>query len=107
MNDAKWIKRVIQQEHVKPLEVAKDYVLEYEKREQQNAERLTEQVRVRVQLFVYTYMEFVASCAILRLFGGYCCYGSALCLKYVFVCVFSFFFYELFYPSITQYVIML
>ena len=43
-DDAKWMKKVIQQEHIKPLEVNKDYVLEYEKREKENEERLTTQV---------------------------------------------------------------
>lgn len=42
--DSKWIKKVIQQEHIKPLEVSKDYVLEYERREKENAERLANQV---------------------------------------------------------------
>ena len=42
--DAKWIKTVIQQEHIKPLEVSKDYVLEYERREKENEARLTAQV---------------------------------------------------------------
>jgi len=43
-DDAKWMKKVIQQEHIKPLEVNKDYVLEYERREKENEERLTMQV---------------------------------------------------------------
>jgi hypothetical protein len=42
--DSKWIKKVIHQEHLKPLEVSKDYVLEYEKREKENADRLANQV---------------------------------------------------------------
>ena len=42
--DAKWIKQVIQQEHIKPLEVNKQYVLEYEAREKENALRLQNQV---------------------------------------------------------------
>lgn len=44
IDDAKWIKKVIQQEHIKPLEVSKDYVLEYERRERENADRLSSQV---------------------------------------------------------------
>ena len=43
-DDAKWMKNVIQQEHIKPLEVNKEYVLEYERREKENEERLTSQV---------------------------------------------------------------
>jgi len=43
-DDAKWMKKVIQQEHIKPLEVNKDFVLEYERREKENEERLTMQV---------------------------------------------------------------
>ncbi len=43
-DDSRWIKSVIQQEHIKPLEVSKDYVLDYEKNEKENAERLTSQV---------------------------------------------------------------
>ncbi len=43
-DDAKWMKKVIQQEHIKPLEVNKEYVLEYERRERENEERLTSQV---------------------------------------------------------------
>jgi hypothetical protein len=43
-DDAKWIKKVVQQEHIKPLEVSKDYVLEFERREKENADRLTSQV---------------------------------------------------------------
>eukprot|EP00605_Chrysophyceae_sp_TOSAG23-4_P001492 GSChrysophyteH1.ASY1.ANO1.1633.1 assembled CDS len=42
--DAKWMRKVIQQEHIKPLEVNKEYVLEYERREKENEERLTTQV---------------------------------------------------------------
>lgn len=44
VDDARWIKKVIEQEHIKPLEVSKDYVLEYERREKENQERLTAQV---------------------------------------------------------------
>lgn len=43
-DDARWIKKVIEQEHIKPLEVNKEYVLEYERRERENQERLTAQV---------------------------------------------------------------
>ncbi len=43
-DDSRWIKKVIQQEHIKPLEVSKDYVLDYEKSEKVNQERLTSQV---------------------------------------------------------------
>lgn len=42
--DEKWIKKVIQQEHIKPLEVSKDFVLEYEKREKENQDRLSHQI---------------------------------------------------------------
>lgn len=42
--DSKWIKRVIQQEHIKPLEVSKDFVLDYERKEKENADRLANQV---------------------------------------------------------------
>jgi len=44
VDDARWIKKVIEQEHIKPLEVSKDYVLEYERREKENQERLAAQV---------------------------------------------------------------
>lgn len=43
-DDAKWMRKVIQQEHIKPLEVNKAFVLEYEAREKENEERLTAQV---------------------------------------------------------------
>ena len=43
-DDEKWIRKVIDEEQVKPLEVSKDFVLEYEKREKQNADRLSSQV---------------------------------------------------------------
>jgi hypothetical protein len=43
-DDRKWIKTVIQQEHIKPLEVSKDYVLNYEAKEKENQDRLTIQV---------------------------------------------------------------
>jgi hypothetical protein len=43
-DDAKWMKKVIQQEHIKPLEVNKEFVLEYERREKENEERLTLQL---------------------------------------------------------------
>lgn len=43
-DDAKWIKKVIKQEHIRPLEVSKDFVLEYERRERENADRLANQV---------------------------------------------------------------
>lgn len=39
---------MIQQEHIKPLEVTKDFVLEYEKREKENNERLTHQVEKHI-----------------------------------------------------------
>jgi hypothetical protein len=38
------MKKVIESEHVKPLQVSKQYVLEYENKEKENAERLTSQV---------------------------------------------------------------
>ena len=43
-DDEKWIRKVIDEEQVKPLEVSRDFVLEYEKREKANAERLSTQV---------------------------------------------------------------
>lgn len=43
-DDARWMKKVIQQEHIKPLEVNKKFVLEYEAKEKENEERLTAQV---------------------------------------------------------------
>jgi hypothetical protein len=43
-DDARWMKKVIQQEHIKPLEVNKAFVLEYEAKEKENEERLTAQV---------------------------------------------------------------
>ena len=43
-DDEKWIRKVIDEEQVKPLEVSRDFVLEYEKKEKQNAERLSQQV---------------------------------------------------------------
>lgn len=42
--DARWMRKVVETEHVKPLHVSKDYVLEFEKTEKANAERLTNQV---------------------------------------------------------------
>lgn len=42
--DSKWIKKVIQQEHIKPLEVSKDFVMDYERKEKENADRLANQV---------------------------------------------------------------
>ena len=43
-DDARWMRKVIQQEHIKPLEVNKQFVLEYEAKEKENEERLTAQV---------------------------------------------------------------
>lgn len=43
-DDVKWMKSVIEQEHTKPLEVNQQYVLDYEKREKENTERLNIQV---------------------------------------------------------------
>jgi hypothetical protein len=43
-DDARWMRKVVQEEHIKPLEVNKEYVLEYERREKENEERLTAQV---------------------------------------------------------------
>jgi len=43
-DDERWIKRVIKQEHIRPLNVSKDFVLEYEKKERENADRLSNQV---------------------------------------------------------------
>lgn len=42
--EARWMKKVIESEHIKPLQVSKQYVLEYENKEKENAERLTNQV---------------------------------------------------------------
>mmetsp|Transcript_30485 Transcript_30485/g.51034 ORF Transcript_30485/g.51034 Transcript_30485/m.51034 type:complete len:395 (+) Transcript_30485:186-1370(+) len=44
LDDERWIKKVIKQEHTRPLNVAKDFVLDYEQREKENADRLTNQV---------------------------------------------------------------
>ena len=38
-DDARWIKKVIEEEHLKSLKVSKDYVLEYERKEQDQLER--------------------------------------------------------------------
>ena len=46
-DDEKWIRKVIEEEQVKPLEVSRDFVLDYEKKEKQNAERLSQQVHLR------------------------------------------------------------
>ena len=35
-DDARWMKKVIQQEHIKPLEVNKKFVLDYEAKEKEN-----------------------------------------------------------------------
>jgi hypothetical protein len=43
-DDVKWIKNVIEQEHTKPLEVNQQYVLDYEKKEKENTDRLNIQV---------------------------------------------------------------
>eukprot|EP01031_Cornospumella_fuschlensis_P037461 gene37461-45493_t len=42
--DSRWIKTVIQQEHLKPLEVSRDFVLDFERRERENADHLANQV---------------------------------------------------------------
>jgi len=43
-DDAKWIKKVIEQEHMKSLEVSKDYVLDYTRRETEAQERQENQI---------------------------------------------------------------
>eukprot|EP01033_Poteriospumella_lacustris_P001599 gene1599-1162_t len=48
-DDSKWIKKLIQQEHIKPLEVSKDFVLDYESREKEQQERLSNQVDRHIQ----------------------------------------------------------
>ena len=48
IDDAKWMRSVIDQEHKKPLEATKQFVLEYEQREQENNERLAIQVAKHV-----------------------------------------------------------
>jgi hypothetical protein len=48
-DDAKWIKKVIQQEHIKPLEVSKDFVIGYEEREKEQQDRLSNQVERHIQ----------------------------------------------------------
>lgn len=48
VDDAKWMRSVIDQEHKKPLEASKQFVLEYEKREKENNDRLAIQVAKHV-----------------------------------------------------------
>lgn len=43
-HNAKWMKHVIDDENSKPLEVSRDFVLTFEKKEKENNERLTSQV---------------------------------------------------------------
>jgi len=43
-DDARWIRTVIEHEHVKPMEVNRQFVLEAERREQENMNRLNDQV---------------------------------------------------------------
>lgn len=42
--DARWMKKVIDEERVKPLEVSRDFVLKYEQKERENAARLSDHV---------------------------------------------------------------
>ena len=49
--DARWMRKVIEQEHVKPLEVTRDFVLEYESKEKENAERLSTQVNRHISTY--------------------------------------------------------
>ncbi|RYG58496.1 hypothetical protein EON64_21260 [archaeon] len=51
--DARWIKTVIQQEHLKPLEVSRDFVLDFEKRERENADHLSSQVGILSNPYLY------------------------------------------------------
>jgi len=43
-HNAKWMKHIIDDENSKPLEVSRDFVLTFEKKEKENNERLTSQV---------------------------------------------------------------
>lgn len=43
-DDAHWIRRVINNEQTKPLEVSREYVLQYQKKEKESSERLAHQV---------------------------------------------------------------
>mmetsp|Transcript_21815 Transcript_21815/g.19875 ORF Transcript_21815/g.19875 Transcript_21815/m.19875 type:complete len:550 (+) Transcript_21815:39-1688(+) len=44
LDNSSWIKKVIENEKVKPLEVSRDYVINYEKKERETAERLAANV---------------------------------------------------------------
>lgn len=46
--DKKWLGSVSTQEHNRPLEVSRDFVLDYERREQENSERLSLQVEQHI-----------------------------------------------------------
>ena len=43
-DDAKWMRKVVNQENAKPLEVSRDFVLDYERKEKDNADKLATQV---------------------------------------------------------------
>lgn len=43
-DQAKWVRKIVTNEQTKPLEVSKDFVLEYEAREVESADRLSNQV---------------------------------------------------------------
>ena len=53
--DSRWIKTVIQQEHLKPLEVSRDFVLDFERRERENADHLANQVFTVVHALICIY----------------------------------------------------
>lgn len=47
-DDKRWMRKVINEENAKPLEVSRDFVLDYERREKENSERLSSQVEQHI-----------------------------------------------------------
>jgi len=47
-DDKKWMRKVINEENARPLEVSRDFVLDYERREHENSERLATQVEQHI-----------------------------------------------------------
>lgn len=47
-DDKKWMRKVINDENARPLEVSRDFVLDYERREKENSERLAHQVESHI-----------------------------------------------------------
>lgn len=47
-DDKRWMRKVINEENAKPLEVSRDFVLDYERREKENSERLATQVEQHI-----------------------------------------------------------